>query len=464
MASPSFRFRVLLYGVLLLAVSSLLLPVFWLWRFPAASGHPPFVFILIWLAWIVPILVILAWLFLGRGALKPLHGFAPEEQQEKNGSSAPAIAPREHDDKRFVYVPGRNYDQLLERLEGPEALLNAVLYSMSEGVILLNASGRVILANRSAQSVLETREAEMLGKHFLEVVRHAGLAELLSRSHDKNGVSQGELEFTGENPRVFSANVGALRESGGRVLGQIVVFSDITPLKRLMKMRTEFAANVSHELKTPLTAILGYVETLQSGGMEDKKNRVVFLRKIEDQSKRLHALIEDVLQISRMEGHDLKLPPSDVSIRDAVEQALEAVRARAEARRIAMNARGVEGLTVRANPEGLQRILVNLLDNAAKFSPEDSTVEIGARDAGGGKTEIWVRDEGPGIPREHLTRLFERFYRVDVSRSRQAGGTGLGLSIVKHLAERMGGEVRVESEERKGSVFMVTLPSARGEA
>jgi two-component system phosphate regulon sensor histidine kinase PhoR len=460
MGRPSFRFRVFLHGVLLLAVCSLLLPVFWLWCFPSAAGNPPAVFILIWIAWIVPVLAILAWLFMGRAAS---DDSGAGDGKKNDPDDRPRILPaasRDPGDHRSVFVPGRNYDQLLDRLEGPEALLNAVLFSMSEGVILLNASGRVILANRSAQTALEVREADMLGKHFLEVVRHAGLADLITRSRENDGVSHGELEFGGGQERTFSANVGALRESGGRVLGQIVVFSDITPLKRLMKMRSEFVANVSHELKTPLTAIMGYVETLQEGGMEDKKNRGVFLDKIADQSKRLHALIMDVLDLSRIETGNILTSAAPVPLEAVAEQAAETLRGKAATRRVTLRMTDLGGKKVRGDAEALLPIVANLLDNAVKFSAEGSTVEVGAREDGAGRTEIWVRDEGPGIPKEHLQRLFERFYRVDVSRSRQAGGTGLGLSIVKHLAERMGGQVRVESEEGKGSVFTVTLPSA----
>jgi len=367
------------------------------------------------------------------------------------------MSEKKPDDPRAVYVPGRNYGQLLDRLEGPEALLETVLRSMSECVILLNASGRVVLANPSAQSILEVPEAEMLGKHFLEVIRHAGLADLITRSQESDGVTHGELEFGGGQERTFSANVGALRESDGRVLGQIVVFSDVTGLKRLMKMRSEFVANVSHELKTPLTAILGYVETLQTGGMDDKKNRSAFLGKIADQSKRLHALIEDVLELSRIEAGGASGSTESVLLSDVVEQAVETLRAKAEARRITLKTSDLAGRKVRGQTDAVLRILVNLLDNAIKFSAEGSVVDLGAQEAGAGRLEVWVKDEGPGIPKEHLPRLFERFYRVDVSRSRSAGGTGLGLSIVKHLVERMGGEVRVESTEGKGSVFWVTM-------
>ncbi len=367
------------------------------------------------------------------------------------------------EDPRAVYVPGRNFNELMGRLDSQDPLLLTVFNSMNEGVLLLNAADRIVLLNPSAEKILGTPEGKALGRHYLEVVRHAGLADLITQS--KQGsvgeVAHAELEVPGEEDRTFSVNVGAVRESGGSVLGQIVVFSDITGLKRLMKMRTDFVANVSHELKTPLTAILGYVETLLTGGIDDKKNRAGFLQKIADQSKRLHALIEDVLELSRIEGGRYGAVLQPVEVQAVAEQALDLVRAKAEARGTRFETSLEEGLSVQAHEEGLLRILVNLLDNAVKYSPDKSLVRLMGRRLVGGGVSISVMDEGSGIPTTHLPRIFERFYRAEASRNRQAGGTGLGLSIVKHLTERMEGEVKVESQEGKGSVFTVLLPEAR---
>jgi two-component system phosphate regulon sensor histidine kinase PhoR len=349
---------------------------------------------------------------------------------------------------------------MLGRIGDQDSLLLTMIHSMNEGVLLLNEAGRIVLLNPSARRILDVTEDAAMGRHYLEVVRHAGLAELIGQSKGQETVAHGELELFGGEERTFSVNVGAVRETGGRVLGQIVVFADITAIKKLMRMRSEFVANVSHELKTPLTAILGYVETLQSGAIDDKKNRMLFLEKIGDQSRRLHALIEDVLELSRIEGGCYAEAVEVVDLKDVSGAVLEILKAKAEAKKIQILEAVPEGLRVKAQPDGLQRILVNLLDNAVKYSPEGTTVTLGARSESGGMTVIRVADEGCGIPAEHLGRIFERFYRVDVSRSRAAGGTGLGLSIVKHLVERVGGTVAVDSTEGKGSSFTVSLPSA----
>jgi two-component system phosphate regulon sensor histidine kinase PhoR len=359
-----------------------------------------------------------------------------------------------------IFIPGRNFNEMLGRLGDQDSLLLTMIHSMNEGVLLLNEAGRIVLLNPSARRILDVTEEAAMGHHYLEVVRHAGLAELIGRSQGGEALAHGELELSGGEERTFSVNVGAVRDDSGRVLGQIMVFADISGLKRLMKMRSDFVANVSHELKTPLTAILGYVETLQAGAMDDKKNRAQFLSKIGDQSRRLHDLIEDVLELSAIESGRYLEAVTEVDVQTAVDAAKEDVLAKAATKKIGLVDVVPGDLRVKAQKNGLQRILVNLLDNAVKYSPENTTVNVSAQVEMNGSVSIRVADEGCGIPQEHLSRIFERFYRVDVSRSRAAGGTGLGLAIVKHLTERVGGTVVVESIEGKGSTFTVTLPSA----
>jgi two-component system phosphate regulon sensor histidine kinase PhoR len=242
------------------------------------------------------------------------------------------------------------------------------------------------------------------------------------------------------------------------LLGQIVVLSDITSMKRLMRMRTDFVANVSHELKTPLTAILGYVETLLEGALDDKKNRGQFLKKISDQAHRLHALIADVLELSKIESGMFitSLEPMDLS--EVAQQAIEVLKAKWEAKEISIHQEIPPGTRVTAHREGLFHVFENLLDNAVKYSPEKSEIRFYSQTRPDGKVEFSVEDHGLGIPKEVQSRVFERFFRVDVSRSREAGGTGLGLSIVKHLAEKMRGEVSLKSEAGKGSTFTMVLP------
>jgi len=224
-----------------------------------------------------------------------------------------------------------------------------------------------------------------------------------------------------------------------------------------MRMRTDFVANVSHELKTPLTAILGYVETLLEGAIDDKKNRGQFLKKISDQAQRLHALISDVLELSKIESGMFITSLEPMELTEVASQVVEVLKAKWESKEIAIHQDIPVGMRVIAHQEGLFHVFENLLDNAIKYSPEKSEIRVYSRVLEDGRVEFSVEDHGPGISAEAQSRVFERFFRVDASRSRAMGGTGLGLSIVKHLAEKMKGEVSLKSEEGKGSTFSLIL-------
>ncbi|HVM31637.1 MAG TPA: ATP-binding protein [bacterium] len=359
--------------------------------------------------------------------------------------------------ERDVFIPGRNFDEMLKRIGSNESMLNVILNSMGEGVLLLNQADRVVLMNPSAEKILGTSEKEALGRHYLEVLRHPVLSDLLARAKAEGDLARGEIEFSGPDERTFAVSAAAIRVERGYLLGQIMVFSDITSIKKLMRMRTDFAANVSHELKTPLTAILGYVETLLAGALDDKKNRVQFLEKISAQAQRLHALIADVLQLSAIESGSYLEAFEPLELSEVVQQAQELLKAKWEARGMTLVLEVPGGLKVWAQKEGLFHVVENLLDNAIKYSPPKSRVKLKGEALADGRVELSVQDEGPGIPEEAQGRVFERFFRVDAARSRETGGTGLGLSIVKHLVDRMDGEIALESRAGKGSTFRVRL-------
>jgi two-component system phosphate regulon sensor histidine kinase PhoR len=358
-----------------------------------------------------------------------------------------------------IYIPGRNFPEILGRLGSGESLLDVILNSMHEGVLILNPADRIVLLNPSAGSILGMGEQEALGRSYLEAIRHPGLVDLLAGVKRDARPAVGEIELPGTEERVFAVSADALRSKEGTTLGLIVVLADITSVKKLVRMRSDFVANVTHELKTPLTAILGYVETLQDGAIDDAKNRKSFLQKIHDQSSRLHELITDVLELSRIESGRYVESLAPVDVVKVCRTAQDLLRAKAEARRVTIRCGLPDGLSVQGHEDGLLRVMVNLLDNAVKYSPEGGTVAVAASRSGD-RIAVSVRDEGPGIPIESQSRVFERFYRVESSRSRQAGGTGLGLSIVKHLVERMRGGVRLESREGRGSLFTIELPAA----
>jgi two-component system phosphate regulon sensor histidine kinase PhoR len=250
-----------------------------------------------------------------------------------------------------------------------------------------------------------------------------------------------------------------LRDAEERPSGALIVLSDMTELRRLENVRRDFVANVSHEIKTPVTSIRLAVETLQSGAMNSAKDRERFLNVIQRHAGRLETLIEDLLRLSRLEQEEGRegVEMTEGRLRPVLEAALRSVEIQAQAREVHLELACPEGLTARLHPALIEQAVVNLLDNAVKHSPAGGTVRLSAA-AGNEEAVIEVQDQGPGIDPVHHARLFERFYRVDKARSRQQGGTGLGLAIVKHIAQAHRGRVSVESAPGRGSTFRLHLP------
>jgi two-component system phosphate regulon sensor histidine kinase PhoR len=357
---------------------------------------------------------------------------------------------------------GHAIDRLAERLSASLSELRAerdlgqrVIDGMQEGVLVLDADNRVELVNPSLRSMM-LLGADVAGKELLEVIRHAELDDLLKRARSAKGVTLGEIELPGLKPRKLLVYAGAI---AGEEQGLLAVFVDVTDLRRLESHRRDFVANVSHELRTPVTAVRSAAETLRESAIRDPVAAARFIDIIDRNAQRLQALIEDLLELSRLESKELKLRKEQVDV-DAVAQiVLGLFRERAEKKGVRLSAR-IPSPAPRlvGDQRALEQVLSNLVDNAVKYCPAGASVVVSAGQEDGA-TQITVEDTGPGIDARHLPRLFERFYRVDTGRSREVGGTGLGLSIVKHMAEAMGGEVGVESAVGKGTTFKVTLPS-----
>jgi two-component system phosphate regulon sensor histidine kinase PhoR len=244
--------------------------------------------------------------------------------------------------------------------------------------------------------------------------------------------------------------------NGSGASGALGVFFDITRTERLEIVRQEFLSNVSHELRTPLTAILAFVETLQNGAFDDPESSQRFLSIIGKNASRMHGLIDDILELTAIEGGNVQLRRSSVKLRDLVAEVISALSDKASAHEITLANEVESDVVVKADGRRLERMLMNLIDNGIKFGGEHTTVKI--RHESNSRDKIIVEDNGEGIPSQHLDRLFERFYRVDRARSRDLGGTGLGLALVKHLALLHGGEVTVISELGKGTSFTIHLP------
>ncbi len=331
-----------------------------------------------------------------------------------------------------------------------------VLEGMTESVIAIDREEHILFANESAGKTLGFRNELVQGRSLLEVVRNNDLRETAREALRSGRLSRRELEWRGATSHAF--DVLATPLPGEPCPGVVLVLHDVTELKRLEGIRQEFVANVSHELKTPLSSIKAFTETLINGAAQDEEHSERFLTRIDEQADRLHLLIMDMLALARIESGQAALDISEVSLGRVVETCLAHHEAQATAADITLRNEAIEcGFMVRADEEGLLQILSNLVDNAIKYTPSGGEVRVGCLQEENDAV-IEVCDTGIGIPLEHHERLFERFYRVDKARSRELGGTGLGLAIVKHLSQAMGGSVAVESRPNQGSTFRVRVP------
>jgi two-component system phosphate regulon sensor histidine kinase PhoR len=354
--------------------------------------------------------------------------------------------------------------QLEERLQtlGEERnRREAILSGMVEGVLAVDEEGRLISLNRAAAGFFGVPDPEKArGRSLEEVFRSATLQQFIARVRESGEAMECELSVPGSPSCDLQARGAPLFDDQNRRIGVVAVFNDVTRLRRLEVLRRDFVANVSHELKTPVTAIRGFVETLLDGAIKEPAESERFLRIVARQAARLDALLEDLLLLSRLEQeHGAELERSPTVLAEILGEAMEVCSKRAEGKRIALNLECPEGLTADVHAPLVEQALINLIDNAVKYSPEGRSVTVRAAAEPGG-VRLSVEDHGYGIEERHLERLFERFYRVDKGRSRQEGGTGLGLAIVKHIAQAHGGNVTVRSRFGEGSVFSVFLPSA----
>jgi len=347
---------------------------------------------------------------------------------------------------------------LLEERDG--ALLEvqtlaAAIEGMDEGMWITDADGVVLRHNEALRTILGT-DQELVGQRPLFLVRRTDLHDAVIRACREGVTSKVEVSMDAPRSKTLEVHIAPLGDS---LPGSAAVFRDVTERKRLERVRQDFVANVSHELRTPIAAILGYAETLRSGALSDARHAPQMVEIIHRQSERLGELVSDLLELSRLDAGERPLSSAVVSLAEVARQACEAMEPRATGKRLSVQLRVPSDLTARADPKALEQVLLNLLDNAIKYTPEGGTVEL-LGERVGDRAQLSVKDTGLGIEPRHLPRLFERFYRVDRGRSRDMGGTGLGLSIVRHLVHGMEGEVRVASQLGVGSTFTVVLPAA----
>ncbi|HEX5545119.1 MAG TPA: ATP-binding protein, partial [Nitrospira sp.] len=408
--------------------------------------------------------------WLAHSITKPLSDIASAVRQFSAGNRTFHVRTTAQDEVGFLASTLNHMaDQLrakIDELSEDRAQLLAVLTSMVEGVMVLDSRGHVLQINPALERMFGITRVEARGKPCAELFRHQQLNDLVtailrSRTHQQDEIV---LPLSGRCLQIEASPAGGERENEASA---VLVLHDMTELRRLEKIRKDFVANVSHELRTPLTSIKGYVEALLDGAKDDPAASVKFLEIILKQSDRLNLIIEDLLELSKIESGGISLKEEPLELRSVIDRTLSIITPIAEKNHHRLVTAVDPSLPPVAGDEGrLVQVLTNLLDNAVKYTPAGGTITVGAKLApllGNAEPpirtiELSVADTGIGIPEEDRPRVFERFYRVDKARSRELGGTGLGLAIVKHIVEGHGGQVWVEANHPQGSRLVVRLP------
>lgn len=447
----------LIYGLLLLAIF-LILGMAQAALVPAGDQIQHWIFLTIAILLALSVLWFLSVQHRGQ-LMEAIRELTESMEQISLGKSSPRLYVHEKDEiARLIHVHNRMSRRITRRihqLEEQHRQLDAILTGMIEGVVALDAQQRILFVNGRARGLLELKDAPVVGRKLWDAVRHRPLIDIYQRAFKENEPQHEEMELYGPSNRslaVYAAPLGSETAPGA-----VLVISDTTELRQLERMRQQFVANVSHELKTPLAVIRPNVETLL-GGVSDPEVAQGFLREILSQTDRLHRLILDLLSLARIESGAEVFTFEEVDVAEMVENCLNRNQKRAHAKE--------QQLVIEESPEeawswideeALRQILDNLIDNALKYTPEKGRISLRWW-IEKGQVHVQVRDSGMGIPEADLPRIFERFYRVDKARSRALGGTGLGLSIVKHLAQAMNGTIDVESQVNVGTTFTIHLP------
>lgn len=354
------------------------------------------------------------------------------------------------------------FDTRISELQEQHQELESILSNMTEALVLLDADKNVIRFNRSAEQLFRIVRRRALGRKMMEIVRHTGLLEFVDQMYQSDESSHIEIVLYRDEVKMNVAVHGTpVRSNLGELSGVLLVFHDLTHIRKLESIRQDFMANVSHELKTPITSIKGALETLEGGATTDQRAADEFLSMIQRHITRLEKIIDNLLRLSRLEQPDEQnqLPRDNYNVSSILHSAVQLCRSSAREKQIDVDIDCPEQLIWNMNVALLEEAIVNLVENAIKYSEPNQDIEISA-DVTEDLLNIKVKDYGSGIPEKDLPRIFERFYRVDKSRSREMGGTGLGLAIVKHIAKAHNGSVEAESKVGQGSTFTIHIPSA----
>ncbi|MNH75008.1 Alkaline phosphatase synthesis sensor protein PhoR [compost metagenome] len=350
----------------------------------------------------------------------------------------------------------------LKRIRDNEDLLQSVLSNMTGGILMVDTNDRIALVNREAERILRLKDTYMLGKLYHEIKRSYELTRFMDEGISCMEQMSEERTIYDPEEKILHFDSVPMFEDDGSYRGMLFLLRDVTEIRKLEVMRSEFVANVSHELKTPIAAVKGFAETLLSGGVKDEETSRSFLQIIYDEGDRLNRLIGDILELSKIESRRVPLEYSPVHVHSLLASIFEVLQSSAAKKCITMKLEVPEELFMEADEDRLRQIFMNLLSNAISYTLDGGRVKVTAESLEHSGEEEKIRfiisDTGIGIPKKDLPRIFERFYRVDKARSRSSGGTGLGLSIVKHLVELHHGTIRVESKVGEGTMFILDLP------
>ncbi len=415
------------------------------------------------------ILIILAGLLLTvflslrvtKSIIRPLKDLIFASKEISNGNYSKRISDKSNDELGQLAA---NYNDMASKLEktifdlnNKKAEVESIVNSISNGIVAVDNENKVILINPAACSIFSIESCSLVvGGNITEHIRNNQLNMLLQDTLDQDKPFEGEIIL---DDRVMRINTSPIRtqNSGLDYAGGIISIQDITNVRKLEQLRTEFVSNVTHELKTPITSIRGFVETLKNGSISNEKVALRFLDIIDIEAERLHALINDILQLSEIETKLTDTNLEKLSLKSLVDEVFEVLQNIAGEKNIILSNTVDEKVLIKANKNRMKQLILNLVDNGIKYNVPNGSVEVNSyRDEG--RVIISVGDTGIGIPSEHVARIFERFYRVDKGRSRDMGGTGLGLSIVKHIVNLYNGDIRVNTEVNKGTEFIIQIP------
>lgn len=402
---------------------------------------------------------------IAKAVYNEVHRLTKAAERYASGRITPSSL-RDETDEWYVLndtmkIMASTLQERIDDRENEKTKLSAVLENMAEGVIAVNRRRQVILLNPAAARIFRYTARTSVIPNLLHVTRDERIDTLLEKAiQQKKNLSQ-EIEWVYPEAKVIRVQaIGTVPESS-QVCG-VLVLSDITEIRHLELVRRDFVANVSHELRTPLTSIKGFIETLLNGAFRSPEQAEAFLKIMDQDAERLTRLIDDLLELSKIESKKISMKWEKLDLRQELDKAISRCQGLLQQKKVIIENHFAADTSfkVRADADKLQQVLINLLDNAIKFSPENGKVVLNAK-CHAGEVTVTVEDEGPGIPADAVPRIFERFFRVDKGRSREMGGTGLGLSIVKHIVEAHGGHVSCTSVLGKGSKFAFTLEAVR---